>query len=74
MAEDDLRLLVREFRASVSSDLESQHQRLDELADEMRRRITIAESTIVNELRSLATRLDLRLGRIEARLNELEGL
>lgn len=71
MSDPDLRTMVREFRSSVSADLEAQHRRLDELADEMRHRITTAETTIVNELRSLTDRLDLRLGRIENRLSDL---
>ena len=72
VTDDDIRRIVREFRASVSVDLDAQHRRLDEFGDEMRRRITTAETTIVNELRSLGERLDTRLGRIESRLSDME--
>lgn len=73
MTDDDLRQVIRDFRASVSSDLGDQHRRLDEFGDELRRRITTAETTVVNEIRALSDRLDRRLARIESRLNELEG-
>jgi hypothetical protein len=31
--DDDLKTMVREFRASVAADLEAQHRRIDELSD-----------------------------------------
>ena len=67
---DDMRDVVREFRASVSADLDAQHRRLDEFGSEMRSRITTTETTIVNELRALSERIDRRLDRIERRLDE----
>jgi hypothetical protein len=69
----DHRQMFREFKASVSADLADQHRRLDEYFDEVRSRIGTAESAIVNEIRSLANRFDLRLGRIESRLGAIEG-
>jgi hypothetical protein len=70
----DHRQMFREFKASVSADLADQHRRLDEFSDEMRARIGTAETAIVNEIRSLANRFDLRLGRIESRLGAIEGV
>ena len=69
----DHRQMFREFKASVSADLADQHHRLDEFSDEVRTRIGTAETAIVNEIRSLASRFDLRLGRIESRLGVIEG-
>lgn len=85
MTDDDLRTLVREFRTSVSDDLAEQHRRFDAFSDENRqhlaevydrisgleRRLAIAETSIMNEIRALSNRFDLRLGRMENRLNEL---
>jgi hypothetical protein len=73
VTDDDLRQVIRDFRTSVSTDLTDQHRRLDEMGNEFRQRITTAEMTVINEIRSLADRLDRRLGRIETRLNDLEG-
>ncbi len=67
--EDELKTLVREFRASVASDLADQHRRMDAFADELRDRIRTAEVAIVNEIRDLANRLDRRMERIEAQLD-----
>jgi hypothetical protein len=58
MPDDDLKTMVREFRASVAADLEAQHQRIDDLSDKIRRRIGTAETAIVNEVRDLGGRLD----------------
>jgi hypothetical protein len=69
----DHRQMFREFKASVSADLADQHRRLDEFSDEVRTRIGTAETAIINEIRSLASRFDLRLGRIESRLGAIEG-
>ena len=69
----DARQTFREFKESVSADLADQHRRLDEFADEVRTRIGTAETAIVNEIRSLASRFDLRLGRIESRLTGIES-
>lgn len=73
MPDDDLKAMFREFKASVSADLADQHRRMDEYFDEVRSRIGTAEAAIVNEIRSLANRFDLRLGRIESRLGAIEG-
>jgi hypothetical protein len=58
MPDDDLKTMVREFRARVAADLEAQHRRIDDLSDEIRRRIGTAETAIVNEIRDLGGRLD----------------
>ena len=71
MPDDDLKTMVREFRASVAADLEAQHRRIDELSDEVRRRIGIAEIAILNEIRDMSGRLDRRLERVEIRIGEL---
>jgi len=70
--DDDLKTMVREFRASVAADLEAQHRRIDDLSDEIRRRIGTAETAIVNEIRDLGGRLDRRLERVEIRIGELD--
>ena len=72
MPDDDLKTMVREFRASVAADLEAQHRRIDDLSDEIRRRIGTAETAIVNEIRDLGGRLDRRLERVEIRIGELD--
>ncbi len=69
----DQQQVIRDFKASVSADLADQHRRLDEFSDEFRTRLGTAETAIVNEIRSLAGRFDLRLGRIESRLAGLES-
>jgi archaellum component FlaC len=84
--EDDLRTIVREFRASVSDDIEAQRRRMDDFADEVRRRfaeqdvrigalenrIATAETAILNEIRDLSNRMDRRFERVENRLNGVE--
>ena len=72
MPDDDLETMVRKFRASVAADLEAQHRRIDDLSDEIRRRIGTAETAIVNEIRDLGGRLDRRLERVEIRIGELD--
>jgi hypothetical protein len=68
MSDEELKTLVREFRASVVADLEAQHRRMDDFADEMRNRIATAETAILNEIRDLGKRIDRRLERIESQL------
>ncbi|MBM3658034.1 MAG: hypothetical protein FJW95_00825 [Actinobacteria bacterium] len=72
MPDDDLKTMVREFRASVAADLEAQHRRIDDLSDEIRRRIGTAETAIVNEIRDLGGRIDRRLERVEIRIGEID--
>lgn len=57
MAEDDMKTMIREFRASVSGELEHVHRRVDEM-----------ESGLLNELKSLGRHLE----RIDRRLANLE--
>lgn len=82
---DDLRTMVREFRASVSADLAATHERVTELgrqmaelSDEVRTRITTSETAILNSIRNLRRDLDHRVGRLEERVDRndarLEGL
>lgn len=68
VTDDDLRTMLREFRTSVTADLDAQHRRLDVFSDEVRARIGTAETSILNEIRSVARRIDSlseRLKRIE---------
>jgi hypothetical protein len=73
MPDEDLRTMVREFRARVAADLEAQHRRLDDFRYEMRRRLATMETAIVNEIRDLAGRMDRRIERVEIRLDEVDG-
>ena len=73
MPDDDINQVIREFKASVSADMADQQRHLDEVSDEVRSRIGTAETAIVNEIRSLSSRFDLRLGRIESRLTGIEN-
>jgi hypothetical protein len=72
VADQGIKTIVREFRASVSEDLAAAHRHIDEFSDEVRGRITTAETAILNELRDLSGRLDRRLERLEVRMGELE--
>lgn len=68
-----MRTVVREFKASVSADLEAMNKRITDLSDEVRRRISTAEVAIVNEIRSLSERFDHRIERVETRVDEIDG-
>ena len=72
MADDELKTLVREFRTSVSADLDAQHRRLDDFSDEVRQRFSTVETAIVNEIRDMSGRIDRRLERVESRIGDLE--
>lgn len=73
MSEDELRPVIRDFKASVSADLARQDRRLSAFADEMRQRIGAMETAVVNEIRDLSERVDGRLARIEVRLDSIGG-
>jgi hypothetical protein len=73
VADQDLQTMVREFRTSVSADLEAAHRRIDEFSTEIRHRITTAETAILNEIRDLDGRLDRRLERLEVRMTEVDA-
>ena len=73
MADDDLGTLVRELRTSVSDDLSATHRQMAELSDEVRARITTAETAILNAVRDLGRDVDPRLSHIEKRLSESDG-
>jgi len=72
MADEELETLVREFRTSVSADLEAQHKRLDDFSDEVRQRFGTIETAIVNEIRDMSGRIDRRLERVESRIGDVE--
>lgn len=72
-ADDDLRTLVLEFRASVSADLTTAHRRIDELGNEMRKRLATTELAMMNALRDHSKETDRRLGHIDAELATLRG-
>ncbi len=59
MTDEDIRRMVREFRAAVATELEAVHSRIDGLVA----RIDGMEAGIMNELRSLGR----RVGRLEDR-------
>ncbi len=71
MADDDLKTLVLEFRASVAADLTTAHRRIDELGDEMRQRFATTELAMMNALRDHSKETDRRLGHIDAELATL---
>lgn len=73
MADEDLRTLVREFRTSVSDDLSATHRQMAELSDEVRARITTAETAILNAVRDMGRDIDRRLTRIEKGLSEMDA-
>jgi hypothetical protein len=73
VADEDVKTIVREFRTSVSADLAAAHRNREDFKDEMRKRLATAETAILNEIRDMGTRLDLRLERVEVRLGEVEG-
>ena len=73
LADDDVRTLVREFRTSVSDDLSATHRQMAELSDEVRARITTAETAILNAVRDLGRDIDRRLAQVEKRLSESDA-
>ena len=73
MAEDDLKAAMLKFRESVVADLADHSRQMEALREEVRRRITTAETAILNEVGDLGRKLDRTLGRIEVRLDAIEG-
>ena len=73
MADDDLWTLVREFVTSVSNDLSATHRQMAELSDEVRARITTAETAILNAVRDMGRDIDRRLAQVEQRLSETDA-
>lgn len=62
--------MLREFRTSVTADLDAQHRRLEVFSDEVRNRIGTAETAILNEIRAVGRRIDSlseRIKRLEAK-------
>ncbi len=74
VADEELKTMVREFRSSVAADLEAVHRRIDGFSNEIRGRISTAETAILNEIRDLSGRLDRRFERLEVRVTDLEHL
>lgn len=68
MTIDELATVVREFRASVSGELEELHRRVDAVIDETRS----IQAAVVNELRSMSNRLDRRFERMATTLQSLD--
>lgn len=58
MGDDDIKTVIRDFRSSVTADLEMTARRIDEM-----------ENGLLNELRSISRHLD----RIDRRLENLES-
>jgi chromosome segregation ATPase len=71
--EDDLRTMVREFRESVSGDLSVTHRQMRDLANEVRQRLTTAETALLNALRDHALETDRRFTRLEQDVVDLHG-
>ena len=70
--EQDLRAVVREFKASVSAELVGMFRRLEHMSDDVRGRFRTLETAVMNELRDLSRRADQRADRIEGRLEGLD--
>lgn len=74
MPDDDLRTLLRDFRASVATDLEATHRRMDSFTDEARRRANDTNERI-RGLEEKIDRVDERLRIAEiAIVNEIRAL
>jgi hypothetical protein len=73
LAEAELRTLVYEVCRSVSDDLSTTHRQMAELSDEVRARITTAETAILNAVRDLGRDVDRRLAQVEGRLSETDA-
>lgn len=73
MADVDLRTLVRACRTSVSDDLSATHRQMAELSDEVRARITTAETAILSAVRDMGRDIDRRLVQVEKRLSESDA-
>lgn len=72
MDEDDLRTLVREFKASVVIELADTNRRIAEQGVELRQRITMVENGLHNAIRDAARDTDMRIGHLENRTQEVE--
>lgn len=80
MTDDDLRALLRDFKASVAADIERVHRRLDGLGERIGSlddrlgglydRVASAEVAVLNELRSQARRTEAVVVRLD-RLTEM---
>ena len=73
MSEEELRTVIREFRASVSAEIEAVHRRLNDLADEVRERIRTVETSFFNALRDLTRLVERRAERSDRRFDGIDG-
>ena len=87
MSEDELRTVIREFKASVSAqfdtmseDIAAIYRRMDEFAEEVRDRLRqtddhlrTVEASFFNSLRDLSQTVDRRFGRVDGRLDSMDG-
>lgn len=71
--DDGLRRMVRDFHRSVSNDLTVTHRQMNALSDEVRTRITTAETAILNAVRGLGRDLDSRPMQVEQRMAETDA-
>lgn len=72
MADDEIKTVLREFRASVAADLTATHERMDHLEDEVRQRLRTMETAILNAIRDSSRETSRRFDEHDRRFNELE--
>lgn len=79
MGGEDLRTMVREFRESMTvavADLmeriDENSRRMEEQGNELRNRVSVAETAILNSIRDLSQGFDRRTTRVERRLDRVE--
>ena len=73
MTEQDLRTIVREFRASVSDELHVQQRRMTEFQKEVRERITMTETAILNTVSDMGREMDRRFTSLERHAVETDA-
>lgn len=71
VAADDIKTLLREFKASVSADLTATHQRMDHLEDEVRQRLRTMETAILNAIRDTSRETSRRFEDVDRRFDEM---
>lgn len=86
MADEDLRTMVREFRESMTEAvadiieriegagrrIDENSRRIEEQGNELRHRISVAETAILNTIRDQARLYDRRTTRLEVRVDRME--
>ena len=73
VTEQDLRTIVREFRASVSDELHVQQRRMTEFQKEVRERITMTETAILNTVSDMGREMDRRFTSLERHAVETDA-